>query len=134
MQPSHPKTHENSLGSRLAQERLRLGMNQGELAEALGISRVVASRYECNKHVPGGEVLLRLHQLGADIVFILSGSKPADITLDKIDFDRLALSLDEARRQTGLTKELGQRELLNRALVIYQALTRFLSPELPSSK
>jgi len=109
-------------------------MNQGELADALGISRVVASRYECNKHMPGGEVLLRLHQLGANIVFILSGNKTPDTTFGQIDLDRLALSLEEARRQMGLPNaEPEQRELLSRAWVIYQALRRFLPSELPSS-
>ena len=132
MESEKSKIGDTTVGSRLAQERVRLGLNQGELASALGISKVTASLYESNKHMPGGEVLLSLHRLGADIVFILSGSKAPETALNALDLVRLALSLQEARRQVGLSSEgPGQRELLDRAWVIYLALERFLSAETP---
>lgn len=120
----------DSIGSRLATERSRLRLTQTELASALGLSRNSVTLYEADKHQPGAEALAGLHLVGADIVFILTGKRPVKPPDQALDMDRLALSLEEARRQLGLPKETpGQREILDRAWVIYLAVGKFIASE-----
>jgi transcriptional regulator with XRE-family HTH domain len=116
-----------SMGARISEERSRLGMTQAELAAALGLSRNSVSLYEADKHLPGAEVLLGLHQIGVDVLYVLTGGSRLKAPAEAIDTDRLALSLEEARRQMDLGKDgRSQREILERALPIYQALGSFL--------
>jgi transcriptional regulator with XRE-family HTH domain len=114
----------SSIGARLCEERVRLQMTQGALAKAVGISRTSATMYEAGRQMPGAEVMLGLHHLGADILFILTGKRARNAPLDVSRFDA---ALTEANRQSRENNEqLNQRELLNRAWVIYQALTSFM--------
>lgn len=48
-----PRTEHESLGRRLADHRLKLGLTQQELAERLGISRVAVSHIESGVSDPG---------------------------------------------------------------------------------
>ncbi len=117
----------NLIGSRLCEERVRLQMTQGDLAKAVGISRTSATMYEAGRQLPGAEVMLGLYQLGIDILFILTGQRSRNAPLDVCRFDA---ALTEANRQSRENNEqLNQRELLDRAWVIYQALTSFMVAE-----
>jgi transcriptional regulator with XRE-family HTH domain len=98
----------------------------------LGLSRNSITQYEADRHLPGADVLAGLDQIGADSHYILTGRRvnAGPITLD---LDQMAIALQEARRQLGLPNESqGQREILNRAWIIYLALGAVLN--LPTSK
>jgi hypothetical protein len=98
------------------------------LRQPSSFTRRTLTLYEADKHQPGAEALAGLYQVGADIVFILTGQRPVDPPVQAVDMDRLALSLEEARRQLGLPKETpGQREILDRAWVIYLAVGKFIA-------
>lgn len=76
--------------------------------------------YEAGKQMPGAEVLMNLRHVGADVLFILTGQRERAALLD---IDRLESALEEARRQTFVNNEqLSQRQLLDRANTIYQAI------------
>lgn len=60
---------------RIAEERQRLGLNQGAAGEACGVSREMWSKYERGKASLGGEVLFRFAAAGADVQFILTGQR-----------------------------------------------------------
>lgn len=123
-------TAAGTVGARIAEERARQRLTQAELAEALGVSRNSVSLYEADKYQPGADSLVRLHQLGADIVYILTGQSAVKLAAESLDMDRLALALEESRRQLGLPDEApGQRAILDRAWAIYLALGRFLASE-----
>jgi transcriptional regulator with XRE-family HTH domain len=114
---------------RLGEERVRLRMNQGQLAVALNVSRASVNFYEAGKHLPGADVLVKLHEIGADILYILTGQHARNAPLD---LNRFELALVEANRQSLTNDEqLNQRELLDRAWVIYQALTSFMAVVVP---
>ncbi len=120
MPTSTETTQSELLAKRWCEERLRLGLTQGQLAEALGISRTSATMYEAGKQMPGAEVLMNLRHVGADVLFILTGQRERAALLD---IDRLESALEEARRQTFVNNEqLSQRQLLDRANTIYQAI------------
>lgn len=63
-----------SIGSRLREERERLGVSQAELAERTGISRVTLGRYETDKREPGTGFLEAIGRLGLRAEYILTGT------------------------------------------------------------
>jgi transcriptional regulator with XRE-family HTH domain len=121
--PSDSVGAEHSVGSRLQEERVRLGHSQTELAELLGISRTSATLYEAGKHLPRAEVLAGLDSLGADILYILTGKRAQHPV---VNLDLLAFSFGEAKRQSSsLGEQPGDRVLVDRAWSIYVALEKF---------
>ncbi len=64
-----------SIGKRFAEERKRMGMSQRAIAERIGISLKMISRYEGDKSVPSGDVLAKLAAIGADVLYILTGKR-----------------------------------------------------------
>ena len=52
-----------SFGQRLRERRLELGMSQGELARALGVSPGAVSNYESGQNAMREEVLLQLFRV-----------------------------------------------------------------------
>ena len=120
MSSSPQSAQSELLAKRWCEERVRLKLTQGQLGEALGVSRTSATMYEAGKQMPGAEVLMRLGEIGADILYILTGQRAKTSTLD---VDRLEAALEEVRRQTFVSNEqLSQRQLLDRANTIYQAV------------
>lgn len=122
-----PSTQAAKLGTRLAEERARLKLTQGELADALGLSRNSVTLYEAGKHLPGAEPLMALDSIGADTGYILTGRRTRP-TEDSVDLDRLVVAVKAARRQLGLPPDSeDQREILMRASSIYVTLGDYLS-------
>ena len=64
-----------SFGSRLADERKRLGLKQGEFAELVGTAVPKQSLYENDKRELRADYLARLADAGVDIVYILTGRR-----------------------------------------------------------
>jgi transcriptional regulator with XRE-family HTH domain len=60
---------------RLKEERDRLGLSQTQLAIETGISRLLISRYELAKTLPGTEVLLKMNERGVDVAFLITGNR-----------------------------------------------------------
>lgn len=60
---------------RLREERERLGLSQAEMAEKCGVSREIWGKYERGRAVPGGEVLFAFAQAGADILYVITGTR-----------------------------------------------------------
>jgi transcriptional regulator with XRE-family HTH domain len=58
---------------RLKEERKRLGLSQEQAAKALSVSTRTIYTYENAKAAPPISVLLTLAQLGADIMYIITG-------------------------------------------------------------
>ena len=58
---------------RLKEERLRLGFSQARAGEICDTSREVWGRYEAGKNMPGGDVLLKFTEAGADINYLFLG-------------------------------------------------------------
>lgn len=63
------------VGSRLAEERGRLGLGVQEFAEMSGVTRQQVSRIERGGNAPGGDVLAAFAKAGADIRYVLLGER-----------------------------------------------------------
>lgn len=67
-----------SFGTRLAEERNRLGFKQAEFAALVGTNVPKQSLYENDKRELRAAYLARLAEAGADVVYVLTGRRSAD--------------------------------------------------------
>ena len=64
-----------SFGSRLAEERKRLGLKQAEFADLVGTDVPKQSLYENDRRELRGDYLARLAEARVDVVYILTGRR-----------------------------------------------------------
>ena len=64
----------SSIGSRLREERDRLGYNQSELAEIGGTQRKTQFNYETDARRPDAGYLAAVAFAGIDVLYVLTGS------------------------------------------------------------
>jgi transcriptional regulator with XRE-family HTH domain len=64
-----------SFGSRLAEERKRLGLKQAEFAEMVGTDVPKQSLYENDRRELRADYLARLAEAGIDIVYVLTNRR-----------------------------------------------------------
>lgn len=62
---------------RLREERERIGFSQLDAETLFGISRVTWGKYERGDTTPGADVLTALAAAGADVLYILTGTRNA---------------------------------------------------------
>ncbi len=64
---------EDTIGGRLKQWRVALGLTQAQLAERLEVHIGVLKKYEQGLNVPGGEALAAIARTGVDMRWLLTG-------------------------------------------------------------
>ncbi|WP_418740668.1 helix-turn-helix domain-containing protein [Desulfovibrio sp.] len=67
--------------TRLKEERKRLGLKGGQLAQLGGVSAVSQSCYEKGKQLPGAAYLAAIAAVGVDVQYVLTGQRSADPVL-----------------------------------------------------
>lgn len=67
----------NTIGSRLREERLRLGLSQDEFAAVGGVLRRAQSNYESDERSPDAKYLRAIADIGVDVLYILRGKRHA---------------------------------------------------------
>lgn len=65
----------DTVGKRLREERLRLGLSQAEFAALGGRKNKTQLNYEANASSPDAAYLLALGEIGVDIFFVLKGER-----------------------------------------------------------
>jgi len=69
------------IGTRLQEERQRVGLTQGEFAEKVGIAKRTLAGYEGGNTDVGASVLDAARTLGIDVLYVVTGRRmptPAD--------------------------------------------------------
>lgn len=67
----------NTIGARLREERLRLGLSQEEFAAIGGVLRRAQSHYESDERSPDAKYLSAVAELGVDLLYVLRGTRQA---------------------------------------------------------
>lgn len=67
--------------TRLKEERKRLGLKGGQLAQLGGVSAVSQSCYEKGKQLPGAAYLAAIAAVGVDVQYVLTGQRSAEPVL-----------------------------------------------------
>jgi transcriptional regulator with XRE-family HTH domain len=86
----------STLGERLRQERLRLGLTQEELANCTGIHRRTQANYELGKTAPDMAYFQALRRVGLDPTYIETGTKSSLSDEQSSATERLFLALCDA--------------------------------------
>jgi transcriptional regulator with XRE-family HTH domain len=77
-----------SIGANIKAKRRALGLNQGELAAALGLTQANVSRIESSAKGPSGEMLLSIADaLGCDVRELLGVVEKGGQTIQQLDDD-----------------------------------------------
>ena len=73
----------SGIGSRLRQERERLGLSQKAFGEIGGVEPNAQGKYESGERAPKADYLSRVAERGADVLYILTGT-PTPTLLDNL--------------------------------------------------
>lgn len=65
-----------SIGERLREERIRLGLSQAELGEAGGVQKQAQLKYEKGERQPDALYLEGVAGRGVDVLYVLTGRRP----------------------------------------------------------
>lgn len=108
-------------GQRLKEERLRLGKNQLEFAQAGGVGRLSQIQYENETTSPTTRYLSGIANIGADLAFLLLGMRLGAVKLTAAQeerIDKVAFELIEAyaKTQPGGALSAESRRILYRVL------------------
>lgn len=74
-----------SVGDRLRDERVRLNLNQEDLAVAGGVNRNTQGSYERGARHPDTAYLSAVERLGVDIAFVLTGRRFVGDSLNAVE-------------------------------------------------
>jgi transcriptional regulator with XRE-family HTH domain len=77
-----------TVGTRLKEERKRLGLTQEAMGLACGIAKRTQILFEQDAHLPGGAYLIEADKLGLDVAYLLVGRRER---LSEADADLLAI-------------------------------------------
>ncbi|MBJ9298955.1 helix-turn-helix domain-containing protein [Citrobacter freundii] len=69
---------QTSIGERLKEERVRLGLSQAALGEIGGVRKQAQLNYEKGERNPDSAYLSAIAKFGADIQFIVTGTRSAE--------------------------------------------------------
>lgn len=97
-----------SIGARIREERLRIGLSQTAFAKLLGVHRKTQSNYEQGERKPDTEYLESAARAGVDVGYVLSGQADSDKKLAyayalSVILEALELVAHEADMATALT-------------------------------
>lgn len=73
------------VGARLSSERLRLGLNQLQLADACGVSKTSQVNYEAGRRSPDIGYLTAAMKAGVDVMYVISGVRQTT-AIDQDDY------------------------------------------------
>jgi transcriptional regulator with XRE-family HTH domain len=71
------------VGARLREERMRLGLTQGEFAALGGLEQRAQLNYESGVRSPDANYLGALKPIGVDVVYVLTGQRSTEVLADE---------------------------------------------------
>lgn len=74
----------SDIGTRLKQQRKRLGLSQRELGHFGGVAANAQGRYESGERVPKADYLAAVANAGVDVLYVLIGRRTGGAELDSI--------------------------------------------------
>ncbi|MBN5301014.1 helix-turn-helix domain-containing protein [Serratia marcescens] len=94
-----------NIGDRIREERKKFNLNQGDFAKLADCSRNAQAMYERDETAPGAGYLVRLAEIGADVLYILTGNRSSssgEISNDELELIQLYRSAPLAVKAAAL--------------------------------
>ncbi|WP_217429774.1 helix-turn-helix domain-containing protein [Sphingomonas bacterium] len=107
-----------SIGARLREERLRLGLSQEAFASLAGLSKRVQLKWEKDESAPSAPILRAFAEAGADVLYILTGRRTVNTPFNTASMIEAELATARAEivhppRHAGETAEQAERRVLD---------------------
>ena len=80
------------LGSRLKEERKRLGLSQQDFGSIGGVEANAQGKYESGERIPRSDYLAALGKKGIDVMYVLSGERTPIATDSLNDAERAVIT------------------------------------------
>lgn len=113
---------EMNIGTRLREERKRLGMDQATFGEIGGVKALAQHTYESGKRTPDAKYLEAVAAAGADVLYIVTGARSlsakdleADIERYGMAWETLELALEATGREMSPAKKRKAADALYKA-------------------
>jgi len=74
----------SEMGSRIRQERKRLGYSQREIGLLGGVAANAQGKYESGERVPKADYLAALASVGVDVLYVLTSARSPRATVDNV--------------------------------------------------
>ncbi|RRV10730.1 XRE family transcriptional regulator [Pseudomonas sp. v388] len=74
----------SDIGSRLRQERKRLGLSQREIGQLGGVAANAQGKYESGERVPKADYLAALASIGVDVLYVLTDRRTSTVAMDNL--------------------------------------------------
>lgn len=103
----------STVGERLREERLRLGLSQAELGTAAGVQKQAQLKYEKGERAPDTSYLVAIADAGADVQYIVTGVRQGQgigesavhrAVLDAVELLSLEKKIDADQLARAVTK------------------------------
>jgi transcriptional regulator with XRE-family HTH domain len=75
----------SDIGSRLRQERKRLGLSQREMGQLGGVAANAQGRYESGERVPKADYLAAVASIGVDVLYVLTDRRASVSMSDLVE-------------------------------------------------
>lgn len=103
----------STFGLRLAEERDRLSLTQGNISEWTGINRKTQSAYEKEQHYPDAGYLMTLLEHGFDVSYLLTGKRaPRYGAVDEQLLQNVFATIETSIADAGLSMDMEKRAKL----------------------
>jgi len=112
----------SGIGTRLRQERRRLGLSQREMGQLGGVAVNAQGKYESGERIPKADYLAALACVGVDVLYVLTSRHAPASTIDSaqvrvdnaVEPDALLLEVQHAARHFMSTiQELSNSYVVN---------------------
>lgn len=114
-----------SIGSRLREERLRLGLSQSAIGKIGGISKTTQVHYESDFRTPDAGYLARVYAHGVDVGYVVYAQRSADSAAKEFNRQLLAdilVAMEELAPQR--KNSLSNRDIAELAALFYAQFHR----------
>lgn len=101
-----------SFGERLRSERLRIGMQQLDLADACAVSRKTLSVWEKGEQTPNAAVLSKMASAGIDVLYVVTGQRQGETEATLAPEEKALLSAWRSSGEKGRTALTAVAEVL----------------------
>lgn len=93
----------SDIGSRLREERERLGLNQAELGTSGGVQKLAQLKYEKGDRAPDADYLEAVAAKGVDVLYVLTGKRVGATAPAITSYGRTTVTALPANENAGLT-------------------------------
>jgi len=88
-----------SIGSRLREERERIGLNQAQLGAVAGVQKQSQLKYENEFTFPNANYLVAVSKIGIDVSYVLFGTRANNALTAEEEIERMKKEAEEKKQQ-----------------------------------